>query len=141
GRGGGRAGDGRKGVGEGGGAATEGRQRVRGLCRMRAPTGGGTHPLGVLMRVPPLLAAIFLVALLASSSWAAVTMAWTPVGNPGNACDPQSQGCFGSVSYEYRVGTYEVTNAQYAEFLNAKAASDPLGLYDMAMGDPQGYGG
>ena len=93
------------------------------------------------MRVPPLLAAIFLVALLASSSWAAVTMAWTPVGNPGNACDPQSQGCFGSVSYEYRVGIYEVTNAQYAEFLNAKAATDPLGLYDTGMGDPQGYGG
>src|SRR5262249_8394276 len=61
--------------------------------------------------------------------------------NPGNACDPQSQGCFGSVSYAYQVGTYEVTNAQYAEFLNAKAASDPLGLYNPDMGDPQGYGG
>jgi formylglycine-generating enzyme required for sulfatase activity len=94
------------------------------------------------MRVPPLLAAILLVALpIASSSPAAVTMAWTPVGNPGNACDPQLQGCLGSVSYEYRVGTYEVTNAQYAEFLNAKAPSDPLGLYNTAMGDPQGYGG
>ena len=30
------------------------------------------------------------------------------------------------------IGTYEVTNAQYAEFLNAKAASDPLGLYNRA---------
>jgi formylglycine-generating enzyme required for sulfatase activity len=38
------------------------------------------------------------------------------------------------VPYDYSIGTYEVTNAQYAEFLNAKAASDPLGLYNVFMG-------
>jgi MYXO-CTERM domain-containing protein len=38
------------------------------------------------------------------------------------------------VSYEYRLGTYEVTNSQYAAFLNAVAASDPNGLYNTAMG-------
>jgi sulfatase modifying factor 1 len=63
-------------------------------------------------------------------------MAWTPVGNPGNACAPQLPGCFGAVSYAYNIGTYDVTNAQYAEFLNAKAASDPLGLYTTNMGSP-----
>ena len=57
----------------------------------------------------------------------AVSIDWTSVGNPGNAADNTG---FGAVSYLYRIGTYEVTNAQYAEFLNAKAASDPLGLYD-----------
>jgi len=62
-----------------------------------------------------------------------LTMDWTPIGNPGNACDPQSQGCFGAVGYAYSIGTYEVTNAQYAEFLTAKAASDPLGLYNTDM--------
>ena len=41
---------------------------------------------------------------------------------------------YGAVSYDYRIGTNEVTNAQYAEFLNAKAASDPLGLYNTSMG-------
>jgi formylglycine-generating enzyme required for sulfatase activity len=69
-----------------------------------------------------------------ASTASAVTVDWTFVGNPGNACDPQSTGCHGAVSYPYFIATYEVTNAQYAEFLNAKAASDPLGLYDTQMG-------
>ena len=57
------------------------------------------------------------------------------VGDPGNACDRHAgKGCFGAVGYAYRIGTYEVTNAQYAEFLNAKAAADPLGLYNTNMG-------
>ncbi|MBW2422485.1 MAG: SUMF1/EgtB/PvdO family nonheme iron enzyme [Deltaproteobacteria bacterium] len=58
---------------------------------------------------------------------------WVTVGDPGNACDTQSQGCFGSVAYEYRISKYEVTNAQYAEFLNAVAATDTNALYDNNM--------
>src|SRR5262245_60935848 len=77
-----------------------------------------------------------LLTLSIASSASAVAMDWTPIGNPGNACDSQSQGCFGSVAYGYDIGTYEVTNAQYAAFLNAKAASDPLGLYDSRMSNP-----
>lgn len=75
-------------------------------------------------------------ALLLSANASAVTMDWTPIGNPGNACDPQFPSlCFGDVGYTYSIGTYEVTNAQYAEFLNAKAAAgDPLGLYEPSMG-------
>ncbi|HEY3254742.1 MAG TPA: SUMF1/EgtB/PvdO family nonheme iron enzyme [Polyangiaceae bacterium] len=86
---------------------------------------------------------VSVVALLLASAASAVTMDWTSVGEPGNACDPQSQGCFGAVSYSYNIGTYEVTNAQYAELLNAKAASDPLGLYNTRMGFPaaSNYGG
>jgi len=81
----------------------------------------------------------------------AVTTNWTFIGDAGNACDPQAQGCFGSVAYAYDIGTYEVTNAQYVEFLNAKASvSDPLRLYSEYMvgydpyNDPHGqstYGG
>jgi formylglycine-generating enzyme required for sulfatase activity len=66
-----------------------------------------------------------------------VTFEWATVGEPGNACDPTGPGrCFGAVAYAYRISKHEVTNAQYAAFLNAKAASDPLGLYnpDMATG-------
>ena len=80
-----------------------------------------------------------LLSLLIASSASAVTMDWTPIGNPGNACDPQTHIvtgaplCFGAVAYAYDIGTYDVTNAQYAEFLNAKAAADPLGLYHTSM--------
>ena len=40
----------------------------------------------------------------------------------------------GAVNYNYRIGLTEVTNEQYAEFLNAKAVSDPLDLYNTSMG-------
>ena len=60
----------------------------------------------------------------------AVTIPTVPVGNAGNAADITG---YGSVAYNYRIGTYEVTNAQYAEFLNAKAKSDPLNLYHTGM--------
>ena len=76
--------------------------------------------------------------LLAASSASAVTLTWTPIGNPGNACDSQPQGCFGGVGYAYDISTYEITNAQYAEFLNAKAASDPLSLYNTGMATAPG---
>jgi formylglycine-generating enzyme required for sulfatase activity len=66
------------------------------------------------------------------------------VGNPGNTPDPLTGNSYGSVCYEYRIGTTEVTNAQYAAFLNEKAKSDPLALYNTNMGgDAPGerYGG
>jgi formylglycine-generating enzyme required for sulfatase activity len=58
------------------------------------------------------------------------------VGDPGNAADITG---FGAVATAYRISETEVTNAQYAEFLNAKAASDPLALYNTNMG--AGIGG
>jgi formylglycine-generating enzyme required for sulfatase activity len=77
------------------------------------------------------------LALLAAPA-SAVSITWTFVGDPGNAADTPSTNCYaancGSVSYEYLISTYEVTNAQYAEFLNAKAASDSLALYNTNMG-------
>ncbi len=68
-------------------------------------------------------------ALSLAPAASAVNIEWVAVGDPGNACDPQSQGCFGAVSYDYQISKYEITNAQYAEFLNAKARSDPLFLF------------
>ena len=60
----------------------------------------------------------------------------TYIGNPGNAADDTG---LGSVSYGYYIGTYEITVAQYTEFLNAAAQSDPYGLYDAGMvADPLG---
>jgi sulfatase modifying factor 1 len=82
--------------------------------------------------MPRRSSSLILSLLMAASSGSAVTIDWTPIGNPGNACDrhPDDAGCYGSVGYGYSIGTYEVTNAQYAEFLNAKAtAYDVLHLY------------
>jgi formylglycine-generating enzyme len=70
----------------------------------------------------------------------AVTIATVPVGYAGNPPDTQlmNDGTtgYGAVPYNYRIGTYDVTNAQYVEFLNAKATSaDPYGLWNSNM-DP-----
>jgi sulfatase modifying factor 1 len=71
------------------------------------------------------------------SATQAVTIDTVPVGNADNAADTEvmDDGTtgYGSVSYEYRIGKTEVTNAQYVEFLNAVAASDPYGLYHVVM--------
>lgn len=80
-----------------------------------------------------LLAGSLLFEPLAASA-ANITIDTVPVGNPGNAPDPYTGDQRGSVSYDYRIGTTEITNAQYAAFLNAKAASDPLALYNTSMG-------
>jgi formylglycine-generating enzyme len=89
----------------------------------------------------PRLCSMLLSSLVIASSASAVTMDWTPIGKPGNACDTQLSNCFGDVEYDYYVGTYEVTNAQYVDFLNAKAVSDPLGLYNTFMADSASWGG
>ncbi len=85
---------------------------------------------------------VFLIAGLIgagqATTAASITIDTVLVGNTGNL--PYDTG-LGAVDYEYRIGTTEVTNAQYAAFLNAKAASDPLGLYDMFMGFPSAFGG
>ena len=77
--------------------------------------------------------------ILACTAWlaapaSAVTIDWVTVGDPGNACDTQSQGCFGAVADTYRISKTEVTYAQYAEFLNAVAATDTYNLYYVNMG-------
>lgn len=87
---------------------------------------------------------LFLVAMLVLGTADAyaepITIATVPVGNAGNAPDPATGNLYGGVSYDYRIGTYEVTNAQYVAFLNAVAVSDPFALYDPRMAS-DGYGG
>jgi sulfatase modifying factor 1 len=56
------------------------------------------------------------------------------VGNPGNACEDEPQGCFGAVAYSYSIGKYEVSNTEYVRFLNSIAATDTTGLYNTNMG-------
>jgi formylglycine-generating enzyme len=82
-----------------------------------------------------------ITGLCASVASAEVILSWSNVGNAGNAGDlgNPTLGPVGAVAYEYRIGRFEVTNAQYAEFLNTVAASDPRGLFNANMGsDPRG---
>ena len=75
-----------------------------------------------------------LSALLWSAPAPGVSVDWVSVGDPGNACDELDGGrCWGAVGYRYRMGTFEVTNDQYVEFLNAVAASDDFLVYNESM--------
>jgi sulfatase modifying factor 1 len=114
-------------------------------------------PLGFFGRVFSLMHRIFASLILVCSIFfvspltasAQVTMAWSYVGNPGNAADStvmnDGTSGYGSVPYSYNIGTYDVTVSQYVDFLNAKdpTGSDPLGLYNSNMttpgvGEPEG---
>ncbi|HUT59485.1 MAG TPA: SUMF1/EgtB/PvdO family nonheme iron enzyme [Phycisphaerae bacterium] len=59
------------------------------------------------------------------------------VTNAGNPDDAHGSG-YGGVAYEYSMGKYEVTNAEYCAFLNSKlptgTAADTYGLYNPLMG-------
>jgi len=85
-----------------------------------------------------LLGGCALLLFLLAESASAVTIDWVTVWGAGNAADTTG---FGAVAQTYRISKTEVTNAQYAEFLNAKAASDPLGLYNTRMGSVFSKGG
>jgi len=83
-----------------------------------------------------------LTALLFALPAHAVTIEWVTVGDPGNPADTEvmTDGTtgYGSVGYTYRIGKYEVTNAQYAEFLNAVAETDTYDLYNTSISPRDG---
>lgn len=70
------------------------------------------------------LASFAAVSCMASSV-GALEMEWVTVGDAGN---PPDRTGFGAVSYEFEIGRYEVTVAQYSEFMNAVDADGPRGL-------------
>lgn len=88
------------------------------------------------------LASLTVAGAYATVAFGSITIDTVPVGNIGNAADSRvmSDGTsgYGSVAYAYRVGTTEVTNAQYAAFLNAVAATDANTLYNPSMGGAVG---
>jgi len=70
------------------------------------------------------------------------------VGDPGNPADVVDGDAniagtqlYGSVPYEFRIGKYEVTWAQYTLFLNSIARSDTYGVYKADMTTNQNSGG
>jgi formylglycine-generating enzyme len=76
---------------------------------------------------------VVLLLLVTSTAQAAITFATVPVGNPGNANDPNTGSLYGGVAYNYSIGKYDVTVGQYTAFLNAVAATDTYGLYNPSM--------
>lgn len=66
------------------------------------------------------------------------------VGQPGNSADPEDgdevvDGVqnLGSVAESFQIGKHEITNAQFAAFLNAVAKTDTNALYHSGMGIKQ----
>lgn len=84
-------------------------------------------------------------SVVASVLFAAATSSANPpelvtIGSPNNPAhaangcyDPPGSASCGSVPDVYGIGLYEVTNAEYEEFLEAVADADPNGLYNTSM--------
>jgi sulfatase modifying factor 1 len=79
--------------------------------------------------LPGLLAVLTIFSSFSlSANPSPIPIATVTVGNPGNAADTADG--YGAVGYAYKIGTYNVTLAQYSAFLNAVAKTDTYGLYD-----------
>lgn len=92
-----------------------------------------------------LLVVLVLPALCSTSARSTVVMDWVIIRDAGNVgeqsrLENSDTTYYGGVEYVYAIGKYEVTNAQYCEFLNAVAATDTYGLYSTDMGSAI-YGG
>ncbi|MFM9957262.1 MAG: SUMF1/EgtB/PvdO family nonheme iron enzyme [Phycisphaerales bacterium] len=89
-------------------------------------------------KLPVCVAVFGIMPILGHSvAWGQIIIPTVNIGSPGNAADPlvmnDGTSGYGAVGYAYQIGTTEVTNAQYAAFLNAVAASDPNDLYNPSM--------
>ena len=86
------------------------------------------------------LAACFTIGLMggvAARPAAAVTISWVTVGDPGNTADTTGDpNPAGAVAESFRIMTYEWTNTQYVDFLNAVDPDglNPQGIYNVNMG-------
>ena len=73
---------------------------------------------------------------LSTPAFAVVSIDYVTVGNAVNAADAATGSLYGAVGYEYQIGKYEVTNAQYTEFLNTAdpSGANANGIYNGNMG-------
>ncbi len=78
------------------------------------------------------------VAAIATSQpiIATASISTVPVGNVGNRTDAgntREADSKGGVGHPYRIGSFEITNSEYVEFLNAVARTDTYSLYEPGM--------
>src|SRR3989304_4992635 len=66
------------------------------------------------------------------------SLTFVPVDNAGNGNDTTN---YGAVAYDYWMGTFEITAAQYSEFLNGVAKTDTYQLWIADMADVSTHGG
>ena len=96
----------------------------RNILELAVQSGVGIH-----LRLVALM--ISFNVLVFSSESRGVNIDTVFVGLPGNPPDVNhfGDGQFGSVPYSYRIGKFEVTNDQYADFLNSVARIDSHNLF------------
>jgi len=80
----------------------------------------------------------FVAATLSASAFG-VNINYQTIGNAGNAKNSVTNR--GSVATEFRMQKNEVTNTQYAEFLNSQGKSNINGIYNSLMGSDSNNGG
>jgi len=80
--------------------------------------------------------AVLGACFITNTAFSDISFSWATIGDAGNTANNTG---YGSVSYEYRISKYEVTNLQYVAFLNAKARNDTHNLYNAGMASI--YGG
>ena len=94
---------------------------------------------------PLLLALPILFALQVESTSATDVADWVQVGDPGNQEETtvkiDGTSGYGAVDYTFRLAKYEVTNSEYAGFLNAVASVDAYDLYNTRMESVPQHGG
>src|ERR1043166_6016215 len=92
------------------------------------------------MREPFVRAAVglfLLIGLVSARPAAAVSLDSVLVGAPANPADFRySPTGFGAVDHTFNMGKFEITAAEYTEFLNSVARTDTYGLYTWYMSDP-----
>ena len=87
--------------------------------------------------IPSLSLAVLAGISLVTPALAVINIDYVPVGHAGNAADTTYDPIgYGAVAYAYKIGKYEVTNAQYTEFLNAvdPTGANANGIYNTNMG-------
>lgn len=85
------------------------------------------------------IASLVLFLLIIPAQSYSLNVNWVEIGDPGNAVD--SGNGYGKVDYTYQISQYEITNTQYAEFLNSVAATDTYELYHTSMANDSISGG
>ena len=112
-----------------GGAPT----RVSGMhCRRSKRWTWGSGRSARMLNMRAFAGAVALAVAGVASTVLGVTIDMQTIGNHGNA--PYLFNGLGGVNYTYDIGTYETTNAQYVDFLNAVGQSNPNGIYSASMG-------